>query len=60
MQLTLTEPQAATLRKILVSYLGDLRFEISGTDKMDFREHLKKEEVFIKELIGQLPAEPAA
>ncbi len=39
------------LKEILESYLSDLRMEIADTDKMDFRETLKKKEEFLKNLI---------
>jgi len=52
--LQLNEQQAAMLRKVLSSYLGDLRMEISNTDSMAFRDNLKEEEQFIKELMERL------
>ncbi len=54
-QLTLTEKDAATLRKVLETYVSDLRMEIRDTDAHDFREGLKEEEAAIKVLIEQLP-----
>jgi hypothetical protein len=54
MDLTLTVDEAALLKRVLTTYLGDLRFEIADTDKMDFRENLKLEEVFLKHVIDQL------
>ena len=44
------------LRAILESYLSDLRMEISHTDSMDFREGLKRREVFLKKLLRELEA----
>lgn len=53
-RLELTPEDAKALSEILSSYLSDLRMEIADTDQMDFREGLKKEETFIKELLGRL------
>ena len=56
-QLTLTNQEAATLRRVLEEYVSDLRMEIANTDSMDFRDQLKREEAFLKRLIGQLGTE---
>ena len=56
MQVELTVEEAATLHRVLTSYLSDLRFEVAGTDQMDFRESLKAEEEFLKRLLAQLSA----
>ena len=53
-QLTLTDQEAATLRRVLEQYVSDLRMEIADTDSMDFRDQLKREEAFLKKLIEQL------
>ncbi len=53
-QLTLTEEEAGTLRRVLEQYVSDLRMEIADTDSMDFRDQLKREEAFLKKLIEQL------
>jgi hypothetical protein len=53
-RLELDRVQADMLREMLESYLGDLRMEISQTDRLDFREDLKKREVLLKELIARL------
>jgi len=55
--LQLNDQQVAMLHKILESYLSDLRVEIAGTDLVEFRDVLKKEEVFIKELLRRLAGE---
>lgn len=52
--LELSQEEASMLREILESYLSDLRMEISDTDKMSFREGLKKKEVFLKDVIQKL------
>ena len=41
-------------REILESYLSDLRMEIADTDRMDFREKLKKREKFLNDLLSLL------
>ena len=56
-QLTLTDQEAATLRRVLEQYVSDLRMEIADTDAMDFREQLKREEAFLKTVIEQLGRE---
>jgi len=53
-QLTLTDDEASTLRRVLEGYVSDLRMEIADTDAMDFREELKREEAFLKKVIEQL------
>ncbi len=53
-QLTLTDEEAGTLRRVLEEYVSDLRMEIADTDSMDFRDQLKREETFLKKLIEQL------
>jgi hypothetical protein len=58
-RIELTADEAEMLREILQSYLGDLRMEIVATDQMEFREHLKLREVFLKDLLVRLAA-PAA
>ena len=54
-QLSLTEEEAVMLHQVLASYLSDLRMEIADTDAMDFREHLKQREVFLKKVLQELP-----
>ncbi len=46
--------EAATLREILESYLGDLRMEIAATDAQEFRESLKAREEVVKAVLGRL------
>ncbi len=46
--------EAATLREILESYLGDLRMEIAATDAQEFRETLKQREEVVKAVIQRL------
>jgi hypothetical protein len=42
----LAPEEAEELHLILESYLSDLRMEIADTDNRDFRENLKRREVF--------------
>lgn len=53
----MTHEEAEMLSEILEGYLSDLRMEIADTDQMDFREGLKRKEVFLKELIQRLKQE---
>ena len=59
-QITLTQEEAAVLRKALSTYISDLRMEIVDTDSWNFRQNLKHEEVLLKKLVEQLDAELAA
>ncbi|OPZ44811.1 MAG: hypothetical protein BWY93_00240 [Euryarchaeota archaeon ADurb.BinA087] len=52
--LTLTKEEVSILKDVLEEYLSDLRMEVADTDKQDFRDHLKKEEETIKEILGTL------
>lgn len=59
-QITLTQEEAAVLRKALSTYVSDLRMEIVDTDSWNFRQNLKHEEVLLKKVVEQLDAELAA
>ncbi|HOW33173.1 MAG TPA: hypothetical protein PLN32_01810 [Methanoregulaceae archaeon] len=52
--LTLTKEEVSILKNVLTEYLSDLRMEVADTDKQDFRNHLKKKEETIKEILGTL------
>jgi hypothetical protein len=52
--LSLTEEEASVLLQVLQSYLSDLRLEIAGNDSWDTGEVLKRENIFLKDLIRQL------
>ncbi len=56
--LDLTRQEAIELGGILERDLSELRFEIRDTDSTDFREHLKEQEWFIKNLLARLPSYP--
>ncbi len=53
-QIELTDEEVGMLTEIIESYLSDLRMEIADTDKMKFREELKKREAFLKDLLQRL------
>ncbi len=46
--------ESSMMNEILQSYLSDLRMEIADTEKMAFREDLKKKEVFIKGVMERI------
>lgn len=53
-KLILTGKEEWMLKKILESYLSDLRMEVADTDRKEYRDELKVEEAFLKELIAKL------
>jgi len=52
--LNLSSEQAETLAKVLEDYVSDLRMEVANTDSQEFRDDLKKKELFLKDLLRQL------
>jgi LPS O-antigen subunit length determinant protein (WzzB/FepE family) len=52
--LNLSSEQAETLAQVLEDYISDLRMEIADTDSQEFRDDLKKKELFLKDLLRQL------
>lgn len=54
-QIDLSEREHRTLRKVLESYLRELRGEIAHTDARDVRDDLKEEENVLKQILGRLP-----
>ncbi len=52
--LDLTKEESDILANILENYLSDLRMEIADTDRMDFRESLKKKKVVLKKVLETL------
>ncbi|HEY3123249.1 MAG TPA: hypothetical protein VGK70_04225 [Thermoanaerobaculia bacterium] len=52
--LNLSSEQAETLAQVLEDYVSDLRMEVANTDSMEFRDDLKKKELFLKDLLRQL------
>ncbi|HTT69541.1 MAG TPA: hypothetical protein VMF70_16060 [Gemmatimonadales bacterium] len=53
-QLDLTAEEAAVLRQALESYLSDLRMEITDTERMEYREELKRQEEILTRLEERL------
>ena len=53
-KLILTGKEEFMLKGILESYLSDLRMEVADTDRKEYRDELKEEEAFLKELIAKL------
>jgi len=54
MDITLTPDEAQLLKKILESFLSDLRVEVADTEKYEWRKELQKDEETIKGLIARL------
>jgi LPS O-antigen subunit length determinant protein (WzzB/FepE family) len=52
--LNLSSEQAETLAQVLEDYVSDLRMEVANTDSQEFRDDLKKKELFLKDLLRQL------
>ena len=59
-RLELTSQEAALLGQALDTYLSDLRMEIADTDRLEFREELKRQEATLRSLMERLQggAEP--
>ena len=53
-EVTLTDREEEMLKGILESYLSDLRMEVADTDRKQYRDELKVEEAFLKDLIAKL------
>ncbi|MBI4504623.1 MAG: hypothetical protein HY691_03740 [Chloroflexi bacterium] len=54
MELVLQPAEAEVLKRVLASYLSDLRMEIASTDKLEWRQALKADEVVLTALIARL------
>ena len=52
--LELNAEESSLLREVLESFVSDLSMEIADTDKLEFREQLKKKKAFIFELLERL------
>lgn len=52
--LNLSSEQTETLKDTLTVYVSNLRMEIAGTDKFDYRESLKQKETTLKEILEML------
>jgi hypothetical protein len=53
-RLELSNDDAEKLRVLCQQNLSDLRMEIAGTDRVDFREELKLDKAFLEGLIARL------
>lgn len=53
-QITLNNEETLKLQGILESYLSDLRMEVADTDRKEYRDELKEEEAFLKDIIKKL------
>jgi len=56
-QIDLTKDEQRELAFVLESILGELRMEIAHTDRMDFREILKKRKRAVRKLLDILEKE---
>jgi hypothetical protein len=54
MNLQLSTPQAEELERVLTSTLGDLSFEIAGTDNATFRAELMARRNLLREVLDAL------
>ena len=54
MEIKLTSEEVATLKRILGSYLSDLRMEIVDTEDHDLREELKQDERTINVVLARI------
>lgn len=55
--LELTHSEKQCLIEALESYLSDLRMEIAGTDRMDFRSNLKSQKESLMGILMKLQVE---
>jgi hypothetical protein len=53
------EEEISMMKGILETYLHDLTAEISSTEKMSFREDLKKQKHFILDMLGRIDKKAA-
>ena len=58
MELLLESEEASLLKRVLGSYLSDLRAEIGKTENYEFRQGLKQDETQIKSLLARLDSQP--
>ena len=50
----LSEEEANILRETLASFLSDLRMEIADTDRMEFRDELKRRKAVLLKVVETL------
>ena len=58
-QLELGPEEVEVLRQVFDTYLSDLRMEIAATDRMEFRDELKRQEAVLRQVLERLPAQGA-
>lgn len=58
LELNFDTKETKMLIEILESYLSDLRMEIAGTDRMEYREHLKERKGLLNNLLNTLTISP--
>lgn len=51
----LADEECAALRRVLETYLSDLRMEIADTDSFDFRAMLKERKGALQSVLRKLP-----
>jgi hypothetical protein len=54
MNVALTAPESAAIRKALRTYLSDLRVEIVDTDNAQYKRELRDERELLESAIGKL------
>ncbi|GBD99381.1 hypothetical protein BMS3Abin07_01416 [bacterium BMS3Abin07] len=54
LKVELSQEEVQALRESLECYLSELRMEIANTDRMDFREDLKKKKEFLRSVVQKL------
>lgn len=59
-KIDLSQDEITILLQTLEGYLSDLSMEISNTDSMDFREHLKENRHTLQSVIDKLEASAQA
>jgi hypothetical protein len=53
-QLDLTAEEQHTLRELLEMQLSELRMEIAGTDRLEFRDHLRTRKAVLQKVLDSL------
>jgi len=59
MRVELSDEETTMMRHILESYLLDLTSEISNTEKLSFREDLKREKSFVLDMLERMTRKAA-
>ena len=54
MELVLTAEETRLLREVLTNHIGDLRSEITHTERDDLRQELKHDEELLRQLVARL------